>query len=204
MPQLDLTTTVTGLHVDRLASLDNVPIAIAYFDGTGTNALAVTDEAVLAWPTQTVPPWTVIDKWLTDFMPFHTTTPTPTDIRVEFWLDTHFHERRFTMPTDGRALFTFVDQHRLTLSDTLRLIMIAAGDTVLELTFDARHRPEHMIRCACVVRRGRLQPLAQFFRAFHANPDVRTNGELALQVFATDSAFIPDPLGLLHPLPLTA
>jgi hypothetical protein len=178
-------------------------IAIASID-------TVIPECVLRWPL-----WdrhnalAIIEAWINEVLPYYFDRKVAEEMRLEYWLQGAFHETIFRYPFDTFMIQNEIAARQVTLRDRLELLLLNYNDVVMELDFSqASSSPTTYAGffvptfCACVFREAYLGGMVRFFMKFHASRDVRSNSEITLRAFHSDSTIYPDCLKLLDPLPV--
>jgi hypothetical protein len=85
------------------------------------------------------------------------------------------------------------------LPDDLTFLLLNAENNVLEISL----ANGMLVQCACTLREVRLQPLIDFFRAYHTNRKVSEDVNLSKQIFSTPEQF-HGGLNFLHPVPVVS
>jgi len=95
------------------------------------------------------------------------------------------------------AVLDFVARHRVSSTDTLKLLMIAAGDLAVEWGFASEATP---MQCSMACTIVLAEPSARFFRSFHLDDRVRSQGEISRDIFANTARPPLDAFAPLHVL----
>jgi hypothetical protein len=135
-------------------------------------------------------------SWLQKVLPGYDLSPRVHSLTLEFWLAGQFYTRTFAPPVDINQLFNFIRQSYVTPRDVLSLVLVNVENQILEVTLGEMQTP---VQCVCTLDEMRLKTFIPFFRDFHSNVNVRTEGEVSLKAFAADSSQFPNPLNLVSP-----
>jgi hypothetical protein len=136
----------------------------------------------------------LVSFWLKNVLPGYGLSPRRRPLTFEFWLAGHFYKRAFAPPVDINELFDFMRQSYVTPRDVLSLVLINVNNQILEITL-----ADTPIQCVCTLDEMRLKSFIPFFRTFHSNINVRTEGEVSLKAFSADTSQFPSPLNLVSP-----
>jgi hypothetical protein len=181
---------VEDRHEDgRIIYEGGFPLAVAIIDDKSEPP-----DFTLGWAIEPATgPRDLLRSWLYGLLPgYHID---PNRMILEFYIEEHFHTYTLEAPVsiDDIANRVILNLRTTPVRRDLNFLLLNAANNLLEFTFVNGR----IVQCSCTLREVRLETFIQFFKAHHANRNVREDVNLSKQIFSKASG-----LDFLAPIPV--